>query len=109
MKLGAMEKTDRFFFKIGANGIGGDIEEESKRLAKKDGGSDLITDSDMDDPNTDSEAEFRDAKKDGKDCSKNKLVFKNDENTLNKVVGMLAVFHTDIKTMPKGKAKKKLD
>ncbi len=76
MKL-CMEKTDRFFFKIGANGIGGDIEEESKRLANSKKENNENTDgSEPDDPNTDSEAEFRDVNpKDAKDCSKNKLVF----------------------------------
>lgn len=83
MKLCA-ERTDRFFFKMGNNisGINGGIHEESKKL----GGS-KDDDSDTEDSNTDSENDFRSKTKDKKDCSKNKLVFQNDVNVLNKVEG----------------------
>lgn len=62
-----------------------------------------------DEPDTDSESEWRTDAKDKKDCSKNKLNHMGDDKTMNKVVGKLSNFHTDISTMPEGMAKKKLE
>lgn len=49
-----------------------------------------------DDADTDSESEWRTDAKDKKDCSKNKLCHMGDDKTINKIVGKLANFHTEV-------------
>ena len=62
-----------------------------------------------DDPDTDSESEWRTDAQDKKDCSKNKVYHLGDDKTVNKVIGKLAIIHTDVQAMPEGMARKRLE